>query len=149
LPEVDVQLALRKTDGKTLLPRLFNLATRWRLHTKYPHAGIVIDGTLYHTTLTEGLHAVPFDPEGWDVFEFGRSDAYARAAFNARLGAEYDAISLLAFLLPWRVRDSRRLYCYEWCWLAMTAENPGVRITPEMLLVLVNKKAVMNGNSGS
>lgn len=143
-----MQLALRKTDGKTLFSKLFNVATRWRLHTKYPHAGIVIGGTLYHTTYSEGLHAVPFNPDGWDVFEFGGSDAYARSAFNARLGAEYDAISLLAFILPWRVRDAKRLYCYEWCWLAMTSENPGVKITPEDLLVLVNKKAVIHGSSG-
>jgi hypothetical protein len=144
-----MQLALRRTDSKTFLGKLFSIATRWRLHTKYPHAGIVVEGTLYHTTLNKGLHSEPFNPEGWDVFDFGRSDAYARAAFNARKGAAYDAFSLIAFVLPWRARDSRRLYCYEWCWLAMTAENPDVKITPEDLLVLVNKKAVINGNSGS
>lgn len=142
-----MRLALRRLDSETFFGRLFSIATRWRLHTKYPHAGIVMDGTLYHTTLTKGLHAVPFHPDGWDVFEFGGSDSYARSAFNARMGAKYDAISLLAFVLPWRVRDSRRLYCYEWCWLAMTSENPGVKITPENLLVLINKKVVYGNGS--
>lgn len=129
-----MKLALRKTNSPTLFGKLFNTLTRWRLHTAYPHAGIVIDGELYHSTYTKGLHKVPFDPAGWDLFDVKGSDHYARAAFNARQGAPYDAFSLLAFLLPWRVRDSRRLYCYEWCWLAMTTTNPSERITPEKLL---------------
>lgn len=129
-----MKLALRKTNSPTLFGKLFNTLTRWRLHTEYPHAGIVIDGELYHSTYSEGLHKVPFDPQGWELFDVKGSDHYVRAAFNARKGAPYDAFSLLAFLLPWRVRDSRRLYCYEWCWLAMTATNPSERITPEKLL---------------
>lgn len=129
-----MKLALRKSNAGSFLHKLFNIATRWRLHTVYPHSGIVIGNQLYHTTYSNGLHAVDFDPEGWELFDVGGSDSYAVSAFNALRGSDYDAISLLAFLLPWRVRDSRRLYCYEWCWLAMTGENPSRRITPEMLL---------------
>jgi hypothetical protein len=135
-----MKLALRKTDTPTLFGKLFNLATRWRLHTDYPHAGIVIDGSLYHTTYSRGLHRSPFSPDGWDVFEVDAEPSYVRAMFNVRKGAKYDAISLLAFLLPWRIRDSRRLYCYEWCWLAITGENPSERVTPEKLLALVAAK---------
>ena len=129
-----MKLALRKTNSPTLFGKLFNTLTRWRLHTEYPHAGIVIDGTLYHTTFSKGLHAETFSPDGWDVFEFGGDDAYALAEFQRRKGSRYDAISLLAFVLPWRVRHSAWLYCYEWCWLARTKKNPSVKITPEKLL---------------
>lgn len=134
-----MKLALRKTNSPTMFGRLFNALTRWRLHTDYPHAGIVIDGSLYHTTYTRGLHRVPFTPDGWDVFDVDVDPSFVRSVFNARKGAAYDAISLLAFILPWRVRDSRRLYCYEWCWLALTGQNPSGRVTPEKLLALILK----------
>lgn len=135
-----IQLALRRTDSHTLFGRVFNTLTRWRLHTAYPHAGIVIDGSLYHSTYSRGLHRAPFSPDGWDLFDVDADPAYVRSVFNARKGAKYDAFSLLAFLLPWRIRDSRRLYCYEWCWMAITGENPGDRVTPEKLLALVASK---------
>ena len=129
-----MKLALRKTNAGTLFGKLFNIATRWRLHTAYPHGGIVVDGMLYHSTFTDGLHVELFKPEGWDVFDVGGSDGAALALYVVLKGAKYDAISLLAFLLPWRVRDSQRLYCFEWCWIALTGENPSERITPERLL---------------
>lgn len=134
-----MKLAMRKNDSPTFFGRLFNRLTRWRLHTEYPHAGIVIDGSIYHTTYTRGLHRAPFSPEGWDVFDVDVDPSFVRSVFNARKGAAYDAISLLAFILPWRVRDSRRLYCYEWCWLALTGQNPSGRVTPEKLLALILK----------
>ena len=43
-------------------------------------------------------------------------------------------------LLPWRVSDRKRLYCFEWCALAMGLPMAG-RITPELLLCAVMKGA--------
>jgi hypothetical protein len=37
-----MKLALRRTDTPTLFGKLFNLATRWRLHTDYSHASNTI-----------------------------------------------------------------------------------------------------------
>ena len=132
-------LALRKTPP--------NKATRWqrlacwvikaRLVSQYCHGGIVIRGHLFHTTATHGLHDVPpgdWSPENWDLFDVGGDDDEAMWQFMKHKGADYDWLSLLAFIGP-RVRDSRRLYCFEWCWLAMTGEHPRERVTPEMLLV--------------
>jgi len=132
-----VYLALRKTNSATFFGKLFNVATRWRLHTDYPHAGIVIGGDLYHTTFKNGLHREDFKGPGWELFQTDADAASVRAVFNERKGADYDAFSLLAFILPWRVRDSKRLYCFEWCWLALTGENPKRRVTAENLLSLV------------
>lgn len=127
-------LALRRTDPPGL-PRLFSLATRARLVTQWPHAGMVVDNELMHATLSDGLHATEFDPHGWDLLALPDSmDPLIRARFLERKGAQYDALSLLAFVLPWRISDSRRVYCYEWCWQAMTGANPNWRVTPEQLL---------------
>ena len=49
-------LALRRSDPPGL-PALFSKATRARLVTAWPHAGIVVDGELMHATLAKGLHA--------------------------------------------------------------------------------------------
>jgi hypothetical protein len=104
--------------------------------SQYSHAGIVVNGRLLHATSGKGLHAVEprdWSPERWDLIDFGGDDAAVEATFRQYEGAHYDWFSLLAFV-GLRVRDSRRMYCFEWCWLAMTGLVPTKRITPEMLL---------------
>lgn len=126
-------LALKHAAPPGLLPKLFHHLTRARLLTDYPHAGIVRGGMLMHSNLANGLHSEPFWPAGWDLFPLPE-DAALPARFASHMGTPYDWFSLLAFVLPWRVRDRSRMYCYEWCWLAMTGEHPSGRVTPEMLL---------------
>lgn len=140
-----MHLALKHGTEGSFFQRLFYLLTRARLVTSYAHAGIVVDGFLFHTNLGNGLHREVFDRVGlWTLFEIP-DNADMRALFAQHAGTPYDWFSLLAFVLPWRVRDRQRLYCYEWCWMAMTGESPGFRVTPEMLLVLAqqqNKEAL-------
>lgn len=130
-----VALALHNANAPGMAG-LFSMATRARLVTNWPHAGMVVDGVLMHATLANGLHATAFTGgSGWDLIELPEQIApQVLDAFARHKGAKYDAVSLLAFLLPWRVSDSRRVYCYEWCWLAMMGENPHWRVTPELLL---------------
>ncbi len=133
-----MQLALKTKSDPGLPQRLFYWATKWRLMTDFPHAGIVHEGILMHTNLAKGLHAETFNPEGWVVMDIPTSHDVG-TAFSMCRGTPYDWFSLLAFVLPWRVRDSARMYCYEWCWLAMTGETPTGRVTPEMLLALAHQ----------
>lgn len=130
-------LALKTKSDNGLFQRLFYWLTKWRLLTEYPHAGIVYDGLLYHSNLANGLHAVTFNPEGWVMVEVPDTHGVADL-FELFRGTDYDWFSLLGFVLPWQVRDGDRMYCYEWCWLAMTGEvHPG-RVTPEMLLAIAH-----------
>lgn len=132
-------LALCREDAPGL-PGLFSKATRARLLTQWPHAGIVIDGTMTHCTLSGGLHLSNWNAAHWDVVPLPESLVpRLRQRYQERAGAKYDAISLLAFLLPWRISDDRRMYCYEWCWYAMTGANPHWRVTPEQLLWLAHR----------
>lgn len=132
-----MHLALKTKSDSGLFQRLFYWLTKWRLLTDYPHAGIVQNGLLFHTNLAKGLHAVNFDPEGWVLVDV--PDAHGiDDLFSLFRGTPYDWFSLLGFVLPWQVRDGDRMYCYEWCWLAMTGEvHPG-RVTPEMLLAIAH-----------
>lgn len=127
-------LALRKTPPPGLLQGLFTKLTMARLVTQYPHAGIVIDGTLYHATLADGVHAAPFDPAGWDVFKIRIPQELLLERFNSVKGAKYDWFSLLAFVLPFRVSMGQWFYCYELVYFMMTGNVPSKRITPEELL---------------
>lgn len=130
-------LALRRTDAPGLLPKLFSVLTRARLITRYPHAGIVVDGTLYHSTLSDGLHHEPFvQSDEWDLFSIDAKSSIVLERYLKVSGAKYDWLSLLAFVVPWRVSVSEWLYCYEWCWYAMTGDLPGRRVSPEDLLTL-------------
>ena len=138
-----VYQAFRRTQPAGFWRGLFADLVRLRLVSRYCHGGIVIGGTLYHATFSGGLHSEPFVPDGWELFPTTADEADVLARFRDRQGARYDAISLLAFLLPWRVRDRFRLYCFEWQWLGETGVSPVDRVTPEDLLALIatqNKK---------
>jgi hypothetical protein len=129
-----VFLALRKTDAKGFAS-LFSKATRARIMTSYPHAGIVTNGTLYHITARYGMTAEKFkNSQDWDLFHVDAIDSEVLKRYNEHKAAKYDWLSLLGFVLPWRVSVSKWLYCYEWSYLAITGNLPKERITPEKLL---------------
>ena len=136
-------LVLRRTaaTGAPLWQRVACALIRWRLVSAYCHGGILQvtpSGKLHlwHATGTRGLHCVDddFDPTKWHAYPLPQATAQAvPSRFAANAGAGYDWLSLLAFVLPWRVSNHRRLYCFEWCALAMGLPVAG-RITPELLL---------------
>jgi hypothetical protein len=136
-----IYLALRHTDTPGMLG-LFSKYTRWRLHTRYPHAGIVIDGVLYESTFKHGVRPRPFEPEGWHLYHVTNlhsEDVLQR--FTSVLNRPYDWFSLLAFVLPWRASVEQWFYCFELCWYLMYGTSPNHRVTPENLLT-----GVLNAN---
>ena len=135
-----MKLALKHAPPKGFFKRAFHNLTKWRLVTKYPHGGIVIGDQLLHTTLSKGLHAETFLPEGWDLFDAPGDYAEVWLLFKELEGTPYDWFSLLAFVLPWRVSDSSRMYCYEWQLLALTGRFSRERVVPENLLALTSIK---------
>ncbi|MGL6010233.1 MAG: hypothetical protein ACRC0J_01785 [Shewanella oncorhynchi] len=133
-----MKLALRKLpESDSLLHVVTAKMIKSRLVSQYCHGGIVIDGTLYHSTSAKGLHDVDkWNPSEWDLVELGsdRDDA-ALDLFCRYHGAGYDWVSLIAFA-GLKVRDSSRMYCFEWCYFAMTGVQPRFRVTPEVLMSL-------------
>ena len=133
-----MKLALRTGPAvdATWMDKLASWIVGARLMTGYPHAGIVIGDTLYHATAKRGLHSTAYTPERWTLIDLGKGrDLATLQLFEDHEGDGYDWFSLLAFaLIP--ARDSRRFYCYEWCYLAMTGKNPTSRVTPETLMKL-------------
>lgn len=137
-----MKLALRQnaaTDA-TFGQKLGVFAIKLRLVTQYPHGGIVIGDKLYHATANKNLHVTDFTPGNWTLIDLGnQDDARVLKEFSRMEGMKYDWFSLLSFI-AFRVSDRRKIYCYEWCWYAMTGTHPNFRVTPEMLLILAFEK---------
>lgn len=129
-----MKLALRMSpDSGKWNHKLAAEIIKARLVTKYPHAGIVIGDTLYHSTASNGVHSEPFPKsDNWKLIDIGGDDAVALELFNKENGKPYDWFSLIAFaLIP--ARDSSRWYCYELAYYMMTGKKPTERVTPEDL----------------
>ena len=151
-------LALRRgpaTDAK-LLDKLFVWVIRERLVTDFPHAGIVIGAKLYHATARHGFCKADYTPARWELLPLGTepdAEVQELAEGLIAIGTRYDFAELLDFTpLQWLIGLARkvpalrrwldnRLYCFQWCWLAMTGGLPLRRVTAEMLLTLYALKA--------
>lgn len=135
-----MQLALRR-DAPTNATQLQEAACwtiRARLVSEFCHGGIVIDGVLYHATAARGLHSMQpseWTTDNWLLMDVGGDDAAALALFDKHKGAQYDWIGLLAFV-GFRAGRDDWMYCFEWCYLAITGNNPVGRVTVEKLLLL-------------
>lgn len=131
-----VHLALRHQDPAGFRGWFAKLI-RMRLVTAYPHAGVLIGPDMFHSTLTRGVHEETVDTAGWLLLPTPVPYSVAMARIESRLGTRYDWLSLLAFLLPWRVRWSRADYCYEFDWFVFTGQVASGPVTAEALLALV------------
>jgi hypothetical protein len=131
-----VYVALRKTSPGGFWRGVFATLTKWRLVTRYPHAGIVVDGRVYHTTLSDGLHDEEFKSYGWALRKTDRKKEDVLQIYEVHKGTPYDWFSLLAFIFPWRISNSKWLYCFEWVYLAIKGFVPPDRITAEDLIFL-------------
>lgn len=136
-----MKLALKHAPPKGFWKRLFHEATKWRLVTRYPHGGIVIGDQLLHSNLSRGLHSETFLPEGWDLFDAHGDEDEVWLLFKRYEGTPYDWFGLLAFVLPWRVSDSSRIYCFKWQLMALTGRVSRDRVVAEDLLALVAPRA--------
>jgi hypothetical protein len=145
-----MQLLLRKgpNPSSTWYEKLGAYTIMGRLVTDYPHAGIELNGILYHADAKHGLHDVPLTNGigTWLKIDLGAdNDDKLIQLYNSRKGAKYDWLSLFAFTpLNWianklgktDIRYAKWIYCFEWCHEAITGEIPKGKVTPESLLVL-------------
>ena len=137
-----IYVAFRRTApvGAPWWQRALCALVRWRLVSQWCHAGVVCDGVLHHVTTQDGLTKTEdWTPRRWDLVrlpESRRADlAYALREYK---GAQYDWFSLLAFALPGRWSDGKRLYCFELPAIVLGMDTRQ-RVTPELLLCAAMK----------
>ena len=139
---MSVYVAFRSTApaGAAWWQRALCALVRWRLVSQWCHAGVVCDGVLHHVTVTDGLTSTDdWTPARWELFALPDSSRdVLQSALQAHAGAKYDWFSLLAFILPGRWSDSKRLYCFELPALALGLSTTK-RVTPEILLAAITK----------
>ena len=132
-----IYIAFRRTApvGAPWWQRALCALVRWRLVSQWCHAGVVCDGVLHHVTVTDGLTSTDdWTPARWELFALPDSSRdVLQTALQAHAGAKYDWFSLLAFLLPGRWSDRRRLYCFELPALVLGISTRQ-RVTPERIL---------------
>ena len=133
-----IYVAFRRTAavGAPWWQRALCALVRWRLVSQWCHAGVICDGVLHHVTATDGLTSTDdWTPARWELFALPDSARdVLQTALQAHAGAEYDWFSLLAFLLPGRWSDRRRLYCFELPAIVLGMDTRQ-RVTPERLLL--------------
>ena len=137
-----IYVAFRRTAavGAPWWQRALCALVRWRLVSQWCHAGIVCDGILHHVTTTDGLTSTDdWTPARWELFALPDSCRNVlQTALQAHAGARYDWFSLLAFLLPGRWSDRRRLYCFELPAIVLGMDTRQ-RVTPERILTAITK----------
>ena len=139
---MSVYVAFRSTApaGAAWWQRALCALVRWRLVSQWCHAGVVCDGVLHHVTVTDGLTSTDdWTPARWELFALPDSSRdVLQSALQAHAGAKYDWFSLLAFILPGRWSDSKRLYCFELPALVLGISTRQ-RVTPEKILTAITK----------
>jgi hypothetical protein len=131
-----VYLALRVVPPPGFWQGVFAALTRWRLVTAYPHAGVVVDGQLVHSTLAHGVHAAGLDATQWLLLPTIVPMHVAVDRISHRMGARYDWISLLSFVLPVPIRWSKADYCFEFVYYVLTGQASTGLVTAEQLLAV-------------
>jgi hypothetical protein len=130
-------LALRTTPAQSsgLAGKFAAWLIKARLVSAYCHGGIMISSLLAHATPENGAHLSSLTPERWELYPFSVPEHEMRERLKKVLGKEYDFFSQLAFV-GLKAKDSKRVYCFELCYILMTGQNPTGRVTPETLLKL-------------
>ena len=127
-------LALRKSNSPGLAG-LFNRYTRWRLHTQFPHCGVVVGDTLFHSTMKSGVYSVKFENnDEWVLFPTQICCEKVLERFEFVKGTHYDWLGLLAFIVPFRTDLGKWLFCYELAHYLLKGERLTELVTPETLL---------------
>jgi len=132
-----MKIALRSTasSSATRWQRLQSALIGWRMCSAFCHGAIVVGDMLIQANSAKGLHAtMNWEPAKWALIDVGAArDAQALALFDANVGAPYDWLGVLGFVLPWVRGKKNSLYCFEWCAFALGVP-PARWMTPERLL---------------
>lgn len=123
---------------------------RHLLRTQWSHSAVEIKGRLYESSALKGnkyragvrdYELTEEDASHFVWFDLGNDkDDEALARYEQIRGHCYDYFSLIPFVLPVRVRDSKREYCHEATLFLMTGiEGKGYK-TPEIILTHILRK---------
>ncbi len=131
------------------ITRLFESATRFFTHGKYSHVELVIpdvEGTCvcYSSSMRDGgvrKKVMTLDLDKWDLLEVKASTRDIEYYYSNTENCNYDLRGALGCVFPSR-ESSRKYFCSEWCFNAITGSKDGWRFSPNDLFVLANNSAI-------
>lgn len=100
------------------LQGIYSRAVRSIDRGPYSHAELVFsDGLSASASYIDGgvrLKRIDYNPAHWDLIDLPQSlEPYARAWFESHLGAPYDLMGNVRFVLPWLADSERGWFCSE------------------------------------
>lgn len=130
-----MRLALYK-GTRPGIPGLYNRLVRWWTRSKFSHAELIFgDGMAASSSFADGgvrFKRIDFDPAHWDFVDVAGDEAAARQWFTDRVGAGYDLLGNVGFVLGF-VRDaSDKWSCAESIAAALGYPDPW-RYSPAIL----------------
>lgn len=114
---------------------LLDRLVQWWTKSPYSHCELVIDGVAYSSSPRDGgmrTKVIDFNPNHWDIIPISADKDACKKWFNDRLGAKYDWLGLLGFIIPMRLESPYRWFCSEAIASALGLPHPW-KITPDTL----------------
>lgn len=89
----------------------------WVTGEPWSHAELVVPGGSWGASYIDGgvrfKERISFDDGKWELFTIEGDEASAVQWFKDHEGQGFDMFGLLGFILPWRVSDRTRWFCFE------------------------------------
>jgi hypothetical protein len=126
--------------------KLFDRLVCWRTRGRFSHVELVADGKAlcFSSSLRDGgvrAKQINLHTGRWVLVELPDAGnvmlGSAMKWFRVHAGAGYDWFSLLAFVVPLPLRDSRRWYCSEAVGMATRLWTSRRKISPNKLFTVI------------
>lgn len=138
-----VYLALYKGKADNRLYRFYDAVTRLFTQGLYSHCEIVIskqDGLYecYSSSIRDGgvrVKTMKLDTNHWDLIPLNISKEQVLDFYKQTANCSYDLLGALGIVLGLR-QHSKKYFCSEWCYDAITNKQNGWRFSPNDLYAL-------------
>jgi hypothetical protein len=124
--------------------KLFDRVVCWRTRGRFSHVELVLpNGFCASSSFRDGgvrFKRIDLNSGRWELVQYEGDPSEACRWFAAHENAQYDAFSLLAFAVPWRMSDARRWYCSEAVATALGLWDSPDKISPNLLYSIALKQ---------
>ena len=126
-----MELAMYKGQGGW-----FNKAIRFWTKSDYSHCEIIINGTWYSSSHTDGgvrSRVISGESGNWDIYVLDGEEYLAELVFDMANGLKYDWFGIVfSQILPFGLQANKRYFCSELCGHMLGIKDPQ-RLAPHEL----------------
>lgn len=108
--------------------KISNKLISWWTNSKYSHVELIVDGFWYSVTSKEPLlktNKIIIDEENWKYIDVEIDIELFESLYKKHKDAKYDWLGIFfSQVIPINRENPNRLFCSEWCALALGLESP-------------------------